>query len=154
MHGLDELVQLAAQRTWDKELILWVGSEAKLLSAFTGVHSDTLDLLDLFDGPPQPIDDDAVRQHLSRSLKKYLRAIPRVSCKRTVLIVRSAALLSRYRVGVREFYDWFCDDFSMVVLLVEGICAEVDWPDEVHCDSKRILDYFAEAAMVKRQYKG
>ena len=152
MDGLEDLAQLSTQRTWDKELVLWVGPEAKLQSALTGVHSDTLDLLDLFDGPPDPTDDGGVRQHLSRSLKRWLQSLPRISGKRTVLLVRSAALLARYHVGVREFYDWFCDDFSMVVLLVEGFCAGVDWPDEVLCDSKRILDYFAEAGMVKRQF--
>ncbi len=68
------------------------------------------------------------------------------------MIVRSAALLARYRVGVREFYEWFCDDFCMVILLIEGLCDAVEWPDEVECDSKRILDYFTEAGMVKRQF--
>ena len=140
------------QRTWDKELVLWVGSEAKLLPVLTGVHVDRLDLLDLFDGPPEQVDDDEIRQHLSRSLRKWLRSLPRISGKRTVLVVRSAALLARYHVGVREFYDWFCDDFSMVILLVEGVCAGAEWPEEVQCDSKRILDYFSEAGMVKRQF--
>src|SRR5208283_991395 len=139
MQGLPELVQLAGQRTWDKELILWVGSEANLASALSGLHVDNLDLLDLFDGPPEQIDDDEIRQHISRSLKKRLQTLVRISAKRTVLVVRSAALLARYHVGVREFYDWFCDDFSMVILLVEGVCAGVDWPDEVQCDSQRIL---------------
>jgi hypothetical protein len=152
MHGLAEFVGLVGQRTWDKELVLWVGSEAKLLPVLSGVHVDRLDLLDLFDGPPEQIDDDEVRQYLSRSLKKWLRATPRISDKRTVLIVRSAALLARYHVGVREFYDWFCDDFAMVILLVEGVCAGVEWPEEVQCDSQRILDYFSEAGMVKRQF--
>ena len=154
MHSLDEFVQIAGQRTWDKELLLWVGPEANLLPALTGVHADTLDLLDLFDGPPEQIDDDDVRQHISRSLKKRLQSLPRTTGKRTVLLVRSAALLARYRVGVREFYDWFCDDFSMAILLVDGVSAEVDWPDEVECDSERIVDYFSEAGMVTRQFAG
>ncbi len=151
MHSLPELVQLAGHRTWDKELVLYVGAESNVLSALHGIHVDVLDLLDLFDGPPELVDDD-IRQHLSRALKKHLQSLPRLPGKRRVLVVRSAALLARYRVGVREFYDWFCDDFSMVILLIEGVCTDVDWPDEVECDSRRILDYFAEPAMVKRQF--
>ncbi len=73
MDGLAELIQLAGQRTWDKELVLWVGTEAQLAPALAGVHVEELDLLDLFDGPPARIDDNEVGRFLSRSLKKRLQ---------------------------------------------------------------------------------
>ena len=111
---------------------------------------DMLDLLDLFKPASMPVEDDEVRQHLSRSLRQYLKSIPRVAAKRTVLIVRSAGLLARYRVGVQDFYDWFCDDFAMVILLVEGSCSEGEWPDEVECGPDRLVEYFKDSGMVKR----
>ena len=122
MQAIEELVQLLRQRTWDKELLLWSGPEAKLLPALTGLQAETLDLLDLFD-PAQPTwpglseagsasrrdaatwDDDEIRLHLCRSLRRRLQAVDRAPGKRTVLIVRSAGLLARYRAGVREFYE-------------------------------------------------
>ncbi|MCY2987032.1 MAG: hypothetical protein NTY19_04090 [Planctomycetota bacterium] len=152
MQAIEELVQLLRQRTWDKELLLWSGPEAKLLPALTGLQAETLDLLDLFDPAQLPIDDDEIRLHLCRSLRRRLQAVDRAPGKRTVLIVRSAGLLARYRAGVREFYEWFCDDFSMVILLVEGPYADEDWPDEVDGKSDRLIDYFMDPGMIKRQF--
>ena len=152
MQAIDELTQIARQRTWDKELLLWSGPEAKLLPALKGLQIETLDLLDLFDPAHLPIDDDDVRHHLSRSLRRQLQAVDRTAGKRTALIVRSAGLLARYRVGVRDFYEWFCDDFSMVILLVERPAVEEDWPEEVDGDPDRLVEYFAEAGMTKRQF--
>lgn len=152
MQANEELAQVVQQRTWDKELLLWSGPEAKLLPALTGVQVETLDLLDLFDSGQLPIDDEAIRRHLSRTLRQRLGAVPRSPGKRTVLIVRSAGLLARYRVGVRDFYEWFCDDFSMVILFVEGRCGDTDWPEEVDCDADRLIEYFAEPGMSKRQF--
>src|ERR1022692_506081 len=127
MQAHDELAELIRQRTWDKELLLWFGPEVKLLPFLASIHIEVLDLLDLFEAASLPVDDDEVRQQLSQSLRQRLRSIPRVAGRRTTLIVRSAGLLARYRVGVQEFYDWFCDDFSMVILLIEGRCSEADW---------------------------
>jgi hypothetical protein len=109
-----------------------------------------LDLLDLFEPDAISIDDDEVRRHLSQSLRTRLKSIARVSGKRTTLIVRSAGLLARYRVGVQDFYDWFCGDFAMAILLVEGTCSEGEWPDEVQCAPDRLVEYFTDSGMVKR----
>jgi hypothetical protein len=150
----DDLAQLVRQRTWDKELNVWVGSEHQLLSVLDGVQTEILDLLDLFDPNQVPIEDDDVRQHLSRALRQKLKTIPRPSGRRMVLIVRSAGLLARYNVGVSEFYNWFCDDFSMVFLLIEGRCAESHWPPEVDCHPDRLIDFFGVATQIKRQFGG
>jgi len=64
--------------------------------------------------------------------------------------VRSAGLLARYRVGVQDFYDWFCDDFAMAILLIEGRCSEKDWPDEVECAQDKLVEYFSDSGMIKR----
>ena len=185
MQAIEELTQLVQQRTWDKELLLWSGPEAKLLPELTGLQLETLDLLDLLDPAQVPMDDDAsqrdattwpslsetrlasrrdattwalsidddeVRQHLSRSLRKRLQAVDRASGKRIALLVRSAGLLARYSVGVRDFYEWFCDDFSLAILLVERLATGEDWPDEVDCNPDRLLEYFAEPGMAKRQF--
>jgi hypothetical protein len=150
MQTHDELTNLLRQRTWDRELILWLGSEVKLRPFLTSVQVEILDLLDTFDPASLPVDDDEVRQHLSQSLRKYLQSISRPTAQRTALIVRSAGLLARYRVGVQDFYNWFCDDFSIVILLVEGRCSESEWPDEVECDSDRLVEYFTNSDLIKR----
>ncbi len=150
MQTHDELTNLLRQRTWDRELILWFGAESKLLPFLTNVQVEILELLDTFDPAVLPVDEDDVRRHLSQSLRKCLQSIPRKANKRTALIVRSAGLLARYRVGVQDFYNWFCDDFSMVILLIEGRCNERDWPDEVECASDRLVEYFTKSDLVKR----
>jgi hypothetical protein len=151
MLTVDDLVKLLRERNWNKELNLWVGSEGQLRSALDGVRTESLDLLDLFDPDQLPIDDDDVRQHMIHKLRHKLKTIPRQPGRHVVLVVKSAGLLARYRVGVREFYDWFCDDESMVVLLIEGRCTETHWQDEVECDPDRLIEYF-DAAMVKQQF--
>ena len=56
MQAIEELAQLVRQHTWDKELLLWSGPEAKLLPELTALQVETLDLF----APTQlPIDDDA-----------------------------------------------------------------------------------------------
>jgi hypothetical protein len=150
MDSAEGLVQLIRQRTWDKELILWFGPEAKLLPFLTYVRVVKLDLLDLFDASSIPIEDDDLRQHLSHALRLRLKAIQHPAGERTALIVRSAGLLARYRVGVQDFYDWFCDDFAMAVLLIEGRCSETEWPDEVECAPDKLLSYFLESGFIKR----
>ena len=146
----DELATLVRQRTWDKELLLWFGTEAKLLPFLATVHVEVLDLLDLFEPDSISVDDDEVRHHLSLSLRQHLKSIPRVAARRTALVVRSGGLLARYRVGVQDFYDWFCDDFAMAILVVEGRCNEIEWPDEVECAPDRLVEYFTDSGMVKR----
>ena len=152
MQAIEELAQLVRQRTWDKELLLWSGPEAKLLPVLTGLQVESLELLDLFDPTNLPIDDDEIRQCLSRSLRQRLQSVDRAPGKQTALIVRSAGLLARYRVGVRDFYEWFCDDFSLVILLVEQPAIEEDWPEEVDCNPDRLIGYFTETGMTKRQF--
>lgn len=152
MLTIEDLARLLCQRTWDKELNLWVGSESQLRSRLDESTTETLDLLDLFDPDNLPIEDDDVRQHLVHSLRQRLKSFPRVPSRRVVLIVRSAGLLAKYDVGTREFYDWFCDDFSMVFLLIEGRSAEPRWPDEVDCDPDRLIDYFSASTMTKQQF--
>lgn len=152
MLTVNDLAQLVRQRNWDKELNLWVGSEHQLRSALDGAQVESLDLLDLFDTDQLPIDDDDVRLHLSKSLRQRLKAVPRPTGRRVALLVKSAGLLARYRVGVSEFYNLFCDDFSMVFLIIEGRCAEAHWPDEVDYDPDRLIEYFSESTMTKHQF--
>jgi hypothetical protein len=146
----EEFVNLLHQRTWDKELILWYGTEPKLLPFLVGINVEALDLLDLFTPANLPVEDDEVRMHLSRSLRQYLKSIPRMAATHTALIVRSAGLLARYRVGVQDFYDWYCDDFAMAFLLIEGSCTDGEWPDEVECGPDKLVGYFKDPQIVKR----
>lgn len=153
MSQSDALAQLMRQRTWDKELNVWVGPVSELRSALGDLRIETLDLLDLFDVDNLAIDDDEVSQSLKRGLRKRLHAIARPPSQRLALLVLSVGLLARYKVGVREFYDWFCDDFSMAFLVIEGVCAEANWPEDVECEPRRLIDYFlGNPALAKARF--
>ena len=152
MLATTDLSQLLRQRTWDKELNLWVGPERPLRELLEGLRVETLDLLDLIEVDESSEDDD-VRRQLTQAIRQHLKAIPRERSQQLVLIVLSAGLLARFRVGVREFYEWFCDDFSMSFLVVEGRCNDVEWPDEVECHPNQLIDYFSETSgLIKRQF--
>lgn len=150
MQPHDDLSNIVRQRTWNKELILWLGPESKLRPLLEGIQIRDLDLLDFFAPAEVLSEDDDIRRQISRSLRQYLKSIPREGKTHDALIVQSSGLLARYRVGVQDFYDWYCDDFAMVILLVAGRCAEGEWPDEVDCGLDSLVEYFKDSGMVKR----
>ena len=150
MQAHDQLTTLVRQRTWNKEVILWFGPEGQLRPLLEGIQIRDLDLLNLFTPADMLSEDDDIRRHISRSLREHLKSIPRAATTHNALIVRSSGLLARYRVGVQDFYDWYCDDFALVILLIEGRCGEGEWPDEVECGPDSLVEYFKDSGMVKR----
>jgi len=137
------------QRTWDKEMLLWIGSEKELLQALGPSKYVVLDLLDLFDVQNLPLDDEETREQVHERLRSYLREIPRGPDARTILIIKSIGLLARYNVGLKDFYDWFIGSFTMVILLLDGMPGQEEWPEDVRCDGNRLTGYFTEPGMVK-----
>lgn len=146
------LVALTRQKTWDKDVVLWVGAEHALLHTLEQTPYAMLDLLDLFDEECLPMDEEETRAQLLRSLRYKLQSLQVGSERRTVLVVKSIGLLARYHAGVREFYAWFCGDFAMVVLILDGILEERVWSEEVACDADRLLKYFNEPGVVKQVF--
>ena len=98
------------------------------------------------------MDHEETQAHLRRSLRHRLQSLQVGSERRTVLIVKSIGLLARYHAGVREFYEWFCSDFAMVVLLLDGLLEERLWPEEVICDTDSLLTYFDTPGVVKQVF--
>ena len=152
MKSLAEFQALLRQRTWDKEVLLWLGSEKSIVGALGSTNHIILDLLDLFDNDHLPADEEDTKNVLREGLKRRLREIPRGSDKRTVLIVTSIGLIARCHVGLKEFYDWFVGSHTLVVLVLGNLPENRSWPEEVHCDTKRLTGYFAESGMVKDVY--
>ena len=113
MKGVADLSVLVKQRTWDKEVILWLGVEKPLVSALGSMKHVVLDLLDLFKPDSLPIEDDVTKEILRAQLRQKLRAIPKGPDSRTILIVKSIGLLARYNIGLKEFYDWFVGSHTL-----------------------------------------
>jgi len=147
-----DLAALTRQKTWDKDVVLWVGAEHALLHILGQTPYEVLDLLDLFDEESLPMDEEETRTQLLRRLRHRLQSLQVSAGRRTVLIVKSIGLLARYRTGVREFYEWFCGDFAMVVLLLDGLLDECAWPEEVGCDADRLRKYFHDPSVVKEVF--
>ena len=152
MKSAADLKALVKQRTWDKEVILWLGPEKPLVSALGSTKHVVLDLLDLFEPDSLPPDDDSTKDVLCAKLRERLRSIPKGPENRVVLVVKSIGLLARYSVGLKEFYDWFVGSHTVLVLLLEDLPEKSDWPDEVRCDPKSLPGYFEEPGMVKEIY--
>ena len=68
-----QLHALIGSRTWDKELVMWVGSEKTLHQALGSAKCVVLDLLDLFDLGNLPADDESTRDQLRDRLRDKLR---------------------------------------------------------------------------------
>lgn len=147
-----ELTALVGQRTWDKDLVLWFGSEAGLRAVLGPVPIESLDLLDFFDQGALPDGDLEIRERIVAGLRERLRAIRPGPDRRVVLVVKSIGLIARYRTGLRELYDWFLGDFALAVLLLEGTVEETRWPEEIRCDPARLLEAFVQGGSVKNVY--
>lgn len=149
MKSAAQLQALVNQRAWDKEVLLWIGPEKSLIDALGSVRFRVLDLLDLFDVNNLPGDADETREYLRDRLHEHLKAIPKGPDDRSVLIVRSIGLLARYNVGLTVFYDWFIGSFALAILILDDVVDRTEWPEDVRCDTTRLVGYFAEPGMVK-----
>ena len=152
MKGVADFKALVQQRPWDKDVLLWLGPEKSLLTALATTRYVELDLLDLFQPDNLPADDDATKSFLRQRLRERLRSISKGPGNHTVLVVKSIGILARYDTGLNEFYNWFVGSHALVVLLMENVPEKSDWPDEVRCDTKRLVGYFAEPGMAKEVY--
>ena len=147
-----DFAALTRQKTWDKDVVLWVGSEHAFLHTLGQISYTVFDLLDLFDEDCLPMDHEETRAHLRHGLRLKLQSLQVGAERRTVLMVKSIGLLARYHADVREFYEWFCGDFAMVVLLLDGLLEERLWPEEVICDTDSLLTYFDTPGVVKQVF--
>lgn len=152
MRPPQDLTALVQQRTWDKDLVLWLGSEDSLHKALSSARVEVLDLLDLFNPDHLPMDEEETRGQLLHALRQKLQTIQVGPAHRTVLVVKSTGLLARYDAGVKEFYEWFCGDFGMVVLALDGAIEDLKWPDDIICESDRLIKYFTESDRVKEVF--
>ena len=152
LKGIADLQKLLKQRTWDKDVLLWLGSEKSLLDVLGSIEPVILDLLDLFNLDSLPVDDEETHIYLSERLRQRLKSIAKGPDNRTVLVVKSIGLLARYTVGLKEFYDWFVGSYTVVALILEEPPQQIAWPEEIRYDAKRLFEYFAEAGMVKDIY--
>jgi hypothetical protein len=120
-----DLRKLLAQKTWDKDIAVWVGPLSSLREILGGsgqsIVSSELDLLDLVSDQPIPDADEDIGFAIKTRLRAELTKLRPSGAQRQVLVVKSAALLTRYAVGLREFFDWFVGDHAMVILALDGI---------------------------------
>jgi hypothetical protein len=129
-----------------------MGPEDSLQRALGQARVEVLDLLDLFNPDRLPMNEEETRDQLLHALRQKLQTIQVGPAHRTVLVVKSIGLLARYDAGVKEFYEWFCSDFGMVVLALDGILEDLKWPEEVVCEPDRLFKYFTESERVKEVY--
>jgi hypothetical protein len=150
-----EFIRLASQRTWDKDVVVWCGPEASLMAALPvlpGLTWQTMDLLDLLKEEAIPDSDEEVATLLRRTLGKKLPEIAPTAGQRRILIVKSAGILVRYNLGLREFFDWFCSDRAMVVLLAEQSAEKIGFPVGIEYRARLLPEYFHRPDLAKHLF--
>ena len=150
MNRATDLEDLLRQKTWDKEVVLWLGPESRLKDLLSNHSIHELDILDLFDPNNLPSDDDETRMRLTQALRSRLQNINATARNSIVLVVRSCALLARYGVGLKEFYNWFCGDFGMVIMPLNHPKDDLALPENVLFEKDRLFNYFSEPGMCSR----
>jgi hypothetical protein len=83
LKGIADLQTFLKQRTWDKDVLLWIGSEKSLLDALGSINRVSLDLLDLFELDTLPVDDHDTQRDLTERLRHTLRSLRKRSDKST-----------------------------------------------------------------------
>jgi hypothetical protein len=150
MNGVTELKNLLRQKTWDKDVVLWLGSDAALKDALSLCNAQELDILDLFDPDNLPANEEDAHARLTNSLRQHLQGLQPTARSKIVLVVRSGGLLARYNLGLKSFYDWFCGDFGMVIIALARAAEKMTWPAAVVFDDDRLYDYFTGMGMCSR----
>jgi hypothetical protein len=131
---------------------VWLGPASSLTAALpvgSNVAGIVLDILDLFDEGALPDSEDDVVYFLRRALREKLVSLAPPTGERRILIVKSAGILARYNLGLKEFFDWFCGDRGLVVLLIEATPEKVELPSEIECHPRVIVDYFDRPDLAK-----
>jgi hypothetical protein len=144
--SLQTLQNLVQRPDWSKNVLVWIGDRAALASALVGTTQVDLDLLDLLpdDDDLPPARDDRT-ETLRQRLEERLRQLRTDGKDRVALRVRNAALLARYGVGLRSFYDWFGGSQTMTVLEIDRV-KPINLPGTVagaiHLDPDELANYF------------
>jgi hypothetical protein len=53
-------------------------------------------------------------------------------------------------VGLKEFYNWFCGDFSLVIIPLARPSEDTAWPESVAFEKDRLYNYFSTTGMCSR----
>jgi hypothetical protein len=118
------LRDILQQPVWSKDVVAWIGSREALDDALQGFHQLRLDLLDLL---PDDVELPAARAErgelLQQRLDQQLQTMRQTAPERCILRVENAALLARYGLGLRSFFDWFAGSQRMSVLEIGRIRA-------------------------------
>jgi hypothetical protein len=141
-HQLEERLR---QPAWSKDVVVWLGRAEALDRLLDGLPQLTLDLLDLMpDDEALPAADASRAELLETRLDARVRELRPANDQKTVLRVRNAPLLARYRAGLRPFFDWFAGAHRMTVLEIDRP-RPVPLPDSVaeslHLDPDAMLGY-------------
>ena len=143
----EELGKLVHRSSWSKDIVVWVGSDSGLADAVGGVPVVSLDLLDLVpDTGDIPVADSERVELLRSRLDARLREIWEQETARAILRVSNIPLLSRYRVGLRPFFDWFTGSNRMVILVLPAEMRETRLPThlekDIKLDCSDVIGYF------------
>jgi hypothetical protein len=143
---------LADRRAWDKEIVVWLGSMASLLSVLNTGSADIeqLDLLELVS--EEDIPEEEARAFFRRGLDGRLKNIAPAPGKRRILVVTATALLADFNTGLAGFFNWFCSDRGMVILQVDGVAEKLALPPEFEFRPNQLIDYLTQPDHAKDIY--
>ena len=141
------LASIAQKKFWSKDVCVYVGTERGLARELGSTPVESLDLVDLLpSGEELPADDEGRSQFLESRLDSFLQDRKKSLQGRCIVVIKNAALLARYRTGLRPVYDWFGGDRTMVVLLLAPTLAfrlPLHVERDVKCDCNASTEYLA-----------
>jgi hypothetical protein len=118
----DQLRDLANQRLWSKQVVVWIGERSRLDQLLQGKNQQLLDVLGLIPEDDQwPSDSDERADWLRSRLDEAVQGLRPTGPERVILRVRNAALLAKIGTGLQPFFDWFAGSSTMTVLEVDPI---------------------------------
>lgn len=141
------LAGVAQKQFWSKDVCIYIGTDRGLAKELGSASVETLDLVDLLPSAEDlPADDEGRSQFLQSRLDSFLEERSKALRGRCIVVIKNAALLARYRTGLRPVYDWFGGDRTMVVLLLSPTLAfrlPLHLGRDVKCDCNASAEYLA-----------
>lgn len=136
-----DFTRLASQRTWDKDVVVWLGLRCWQRCPPARIARRWICWTSWTEGPARDAEADAALL-LRRALRQRLTELAPSGGQRRIVIVKSAGLLVRYDLGLREFFDWYCGDHGLAVVLIEATPNKIGLPPGIECRPRVLVDYF------------
>jgi hypothetical protein len=131
--------------TQDKKLYVFIGPEAELKKLLTNKCVIACSILDAFEEDALPRQEESIPRYIQQRLSEYVEKM-RIGRETSVLLMRDAIILARYKVPLTFLFDLVGDAHAIILQCVRSE-NNSQWkaPSYVHFDPTATTRFFEES---------